>query len=79
MKEPCVVNKFTTEAEAICMARHWSKERKQTWTVVHGRGDNVNPITGNHLWYFAESGHGGMIRNDERLVGTWTNGREDDD
>lgn len=69
MKDPCVVNKFSTEADAIAHACEWSKARKEEWSVIHGPSE-----TG--LAFFVEKGDGGMIRSTERKVGTWLLGKK---
>ncbi len=66
--DPAVLNSFDDEAEAIEHAKHWSKVRREEWTVIHG-------LSGSGLKFFAELGDGGMIRNTERLVARFDCGK----
>lgn len=68
-RAPCVVNKFSDEADACEHARAWSKERRNDWVVIHAPSS-----TG--LAFFVEEGDGGMISTmRERLVASYTNGK----
>lgn len=69
MKAPCAVNKFIDETDAVTHAREWSKEKCwPEWSVIHAPS-----VDG--LAFFVERGDGGMIRNTERLVGRYRNGK----
>ncbi len=70
MDEPNVVNKFDTAKDACKAAIQWSKDRKETWSVIYGFG-------GEGLAYFVERGDGGIVHASELLIGTWTNGKKD--
>lgn len=70
--DPTAVNKFETEHDAVVHAKAWSKDRKEEWSVVHGLSEKG-------LMFFVERGDGGMIRNSERLIGTWCNGKKIDE
>ncbi len=70
MDEPYVVNKFETAKDACEAACQWSKDRKETWSVIHGFGEEG-------LAYFVERGDGGIVGVSESLVGTRTNGQKD--
>ena len=73
VNDPCVVNKFDTESEAVTHAKSWSKSRREEWTVIHA------PTESEGLKFFVVQGDGGMICATERLVGHWKNGKQIDE
>lgn len=66
---PHVVNMFDTEQDACSAALRWSRQGKEEWAVIHGPSEKG-------LVFYAERGDGGMIRNTERLVAQYENGRK---